>query len=118
MIKTSSRAVKAKDKLILHKSLRVPIDGLMAEEIPREVPKKKPTEQNQEPQKDEDKQDVSEEPLDKKDRKKQLKQEKRDKRKLKKELKVAFKTQQEKVVKVNTTEVGGIKPGVSVKKIY
>jgi hypothetical protein len=51
-------------------------------------------------------------------RKKQMKQEKRDKRKLKKELKMAFKTQSTKLVKATTTEIGAIRAGISIKKIY
>ena len=51
-------------------------------------------------------------------RKKQMKQEKRDKRKLKKELKLAFKSQSTKLVKATTTEIGAIRAGISIKKIY
>lgn len=47
-----------------------------------------------------------------------MKQEKREKRKLKKELKLAFKNQQTKLVKAHTSDIGSLKPGVSVKKIY
>lgn len=47
-----------------------------------------------------------------------MKQEKREKRKLKKELKMAFKNQNTKLVKSTTTEIGALKAGVSVKKIY
>ena len=54
----------------------------------------------------------------KKLRKKQLKEEKREKRKLKKDLKVAFKTQNTRLVKATTTEIGQIKSGVSIRKIY
>jgi hypothetical protein len=47
-----------------------------------------------------------------------MKQEKRDKRKLKKELKLAFKSQSTKLVKATTTEIGAIRAGISIKKIY
>lgn len=47
-----------------------------------------------------------------------MKQEKREKRKLKKELKMAFKTQNGKLVKATTAEIGALRVGVSVKKIY
>jgi hypothetical protein len=47
-----------------------------------------------------------------------MKEEKREKRRLKKELKLAFKTQNTKLVKATTTEVGAIRAGISVKKIY
>jgi hypothetical protein len=51
-------------------------------------------------------------------KKKQMKQEKRDKRRLKKELKLAFKSQNGKLVKQTTAELGALRAGVSVKKIY
>ena len=47
-----------------------------------------------------------------------MKQEKRDKRKLKKELKLAFKSQNGKLVKATTAEIGQLRVGTSVKKIY
>jgi hypothetical protein len=47
-----------------------------------------------------------------------MKEEKREKRKLKKELKLAFKNQSSKLVKATTTEIGAIRAGISVKKIY
>ena len=56
--------------------------------------------------------------LDKAQKKKQMKEEKREKRKLKKELKLAFKNQSSKLVKATTTEIGAIRAGISVKKIY
>jgi len=59
-----------------------------------------------------------EESKDKAARKKQLKQEKREKRKLKKELKIAFQSQNGKLVKQTTAELGQLRAGVSVKKIY
>ena len=55
---------------------------------------------------------------EKKLHKKQVKAEQKEKRKLKKELKMAFKTQDHKNAINDITEVGGIKAGVSVKKIY
>lgn len=55
---------------------------------------------------------------DKASKKKQMKQEKREKRKLKKELKLAFQSQNKKLVKATTAEVGALRVGVSVKKIY
>ena len=55
---------------------------------------------------------------DKAAKKKQMKQEKRDKRKLKKELKLAFKSQNTKLIKQTTADIGSLRVGVSVKKIY
>lgn len=54
----------------------------------------------------------------KKNVKKAQKAEKREKRKLKKELKIAFNTQHQRAHTQATTDVGEIKTGVSVKKIY
>ncbi|CDW89648.1 UNKNOWN [Stylonychia lemnae] len=137
VIKTT-RTVKVNNKKMeLHKQFKVPIEGLMAMEIdvPRETKKLKknakgPYEQVEEIEsegsssgnEDQDQKDGAEgesDPKDlKKQRKLQQKQEKRDKRKLKKELKLAFKTQNTKLVKATTTEIGALKTGVSVKKIY
>lgn len=47
-----------------------------------------------------------------------MKEEKREKRKLKKELKLAFKSQNTKLVKATTNEIGQLRAGTSVKKIY
>lgn len=47
-----------------------------------------------------------------------MKEERREKRKLKKELKLAFQNQNKKLVKATTTDIGALKSGVSVKKIY
>jgi len=47
-----------------------------------------------------------------------MKLEKREKRKIKKDLKIAFKSQNTKLLKAATTEMGALKAGVSVKKIY
>ena len=47
-----------------------------------------------------------------------MKEEKRLKRKMKKELKMAFQTQNHKLVKATTADIGGLRAGVSIKKIY
>ena len=97
----------------------------MAEEIdlgkkPSAAAKEKPKDtpyQEDEGSSSEDDQEAADAP-DKAARKKQLKQEKRDKRRLKKELKLAFKSQNGKLVKATTAELGQLRVGVSVKKIY
>ena len=55
---------------------------------------------------------------DRKAHKKLVKAQQRDKRKLKKQLKQAFNGQMQAQAALSTTEVGGIRQGVSVKKIY
>ena len=47
-----------------------------------------------------------------------VKQQQREKRQMKKQLKNAFATSIQAQVANNTTEAGGIRKGVSVKKIY
>lgn len=76
------------------------------------------TQQQDDIESEDDKSEGEHDEEDKKKRKKQVKQEKREKRKLKKELKLAFKSQNTKLAKAATTEIGALKTGVSVKKIY
>ena len=126
-------------KIELHKAFKVPIDGLtpIAEEIV--IAKEKKVNQTRQgpytlAQKDQssdsEDQDFKAPPLEEqskdkkslkkelqKTQKKEVKVEKREKRKLKKELKLAFKGQAERNVKLDTVQIGAIKPGVSVKTI-
>ena len=134
IIKTNRVVKLRKHKLEMHKQLKVPIDGLIAEEIEvktkanieekaRKLAAKGPYAVDEEIESgsgsDEEEADGDIDPTDmKKLRKKQIKQEKRDKRKLKKELKMAFKTQNSKLLKSTTTDIGALKSGVSVRKIY
>ena len=120
VIKTVGRVVKTKQRMELHKQFKVPLEGLMAEEITivKEKPKK-PAKALVEA--DDSSDDADEEKggnESKAARKKQMKQEKREKRKLKKELKIAFQSQNSKLVKQTTAELGALRAGVSVKKIY
>jgi protein LTV1 len=86
VIKTTARVVKTKQHMQLHKQFKVPLDGLMAEEITMEKPAlKRPLVEESDSEGEE-----PSVPVDKAGRKKQLKEEKREKRKLKKELKLAF----------------------------
>ena len=55
---------------------------------------------------------------DRKAQKKMVKQQQREKRQMKKQLKNAFSTSIQAQVANNITEAGGIRKGVSVKKIY
>jgi protein LTV1 len=143
IVKTQGRVVRTKQRIELHKQFKVPLEGLMAEEISTlTTSHKKKTVKEQvasakngpyqqveeedddgsESEKDESSGAAAEpeggENNEKTMRKKQMKQEKRDKRKLKKELKLAFKSQSTKLVKATTTEIGAIRAGISIKKIY
>ena len=127
--------VRTKQHIELHKQFKVPLDGLIAEEITTLTGNKKKSVKEQlasaktgpyqqvesgddsESEKDESSA-LAADNSEKAQRKKQMKQEKRDKRKLKKELKMAFKTQSTKLVKATTTEIGAIRAGISIKKIY
>jgi hydroxymethylpyrimidine pyrophosphatase-like HAD family hydrolase len=98
----------------------VPLEGMMAEEISRPKKQSKGTSdaylEQQESAKVEE--DAVVDDNSKAAKKKMLKEEKREKRKLKKELKQAFKDQNGKLVKSATAEIGQLRAGVSVKKIY
>ena len=132
VIKTERRIKPSeRNKIMLHKQFKVPVDGLIpvAEEITIQKEKRKADLSGpfQRQEVDDDEQEKREEieedkdgaPLDpRKAHKKQVKEEQRDKRKLKKELKQAFETEKHRNHKVNTVDAGMIKPGVSVKKIY
>lgn len=114
-------------KIELHKQFKVPVDGLMpiAEEITIQKEKKK-KEKAVGPYQDVSgsdsveeitAEDATKESKDKKALKKEVKEQQREKRKLKKELKLAFAGQKQRNVKIDTVEVGAMKPGVSVKVI-
>ena len=62
--------------------------------------------------------DLEEKPIDKKAHKKMVKAQQQEKRKLKKQLKQAFNFSSLKQAAIDVTESGGIRAGVSVKKIY
>jgi len=116
VIKTAGRVVKTKQRMELHKQFKVPLDGLMAEEITVVKPKKIPVLVEADDSSDDADEAVKDD--SKASRKKQMKQEKREKRKLKKELKIAFQSQNSKLVKQTTADLGALRAGVSVKKIY
>ena len=118
-------------KIELHKQFKVPIDGLipLAEEITIQKEKRaaeakpfiaKASKQGESPAAspraalDESEQSVA----DKKQRKKMVKAQQREKRQLKKQLKQAFNQTLQTQVANEVTEQGGIRKGVSVKKIY
>jgi protein LTV1 len=107
VIKTVTRVVKTGTARIeLHRQFKVPLDGLMAEEITLAGPAKKTAKEKAQQakagplveQSDEGEESSNEDVeapgapgvSDKAAKKKQMKQEKREKRKLKKELKLAF----------------------------
>jgi len=135
-------------KIELHKQFKVPIDGLipLAETIT--LKKEKKADENKPFQKVEKKQQYTSmlggspaaaspreladaeaddeaeaeaegaEPNEKKAHKKAVKAEQREKRKMKKQLKNAFMTSIQSEIVINTTAMGGLRKGVSVKKIY
>ena len=120
IIKTTSRVVRTKQRMEMHKQFKVPLDGLMAEEIsikPVQAAKKEAA-AGPYVEKEAEKESESGDEDDKAGRKKKLKEEKREKRKLKKQLKIAFTSQNSKIIKQTTAEVGALRVGVSVKKIY
>ena len=118
----------------MHKQFKVPLDGLIAEEITVEDSKKaivKPKRnlatllveaEDSESSDDNNEEGEAAAPNtaggEKALKKKLLKEEKREKRRQKKELKLAFSTQNIKLLKQTTAVIGGIRAGVSVKKIY
>ena len=111
----TTRVVKvSKHKIELDKQFQVPLEGLVAVEVTKKTVKPYAVEEIES-----DKGDNAENAEEgKMDKKKAMKLERREKRKLKKELKQAFKDQNGKLVKATTAEIGAIRTGISVKKIY
>ena len=126
VIKTQKRVrPNQRIKIELHKQFRVPVDGLtpMAEEIVVQKEKKAVantpfTKIDESSSEDEPADEVGEADDSRKAHKKRVKEEKREKRRLKKELKLAFSSQHTKHQLNLANENGGIKAGISVKKIY
>ena len=141
LIKTERRVRPSQRmKIELHKQFKVPVDGLLplAEEI-TVYKEKKAAMDNNKPfsrvpaasgqgerppasprgEEDADEEVEQEEPeVDKKAQKKLVKAQQRAKRQMKKQLKQAFNSQIQTEVAKGVTEMGGIRQGISIKKIY
>lgn len=114
-------------KIELHKQFKVPIDGLipLAEEITMKKEKKaaednkpfkKVVKSGESPAASPRAEESS--TFDRKAHKKLVKAQQREKRQLKKQLKVAFSSTLQQQAAFEITEAGGIRKGVSVKKIH
>ena len=117
-IKTTKR-VKPRVTIEMHKAFRVPVDGLtaIAEEIIIEKKKARGDGLKAYEEASGSDSEAPEGALDKKEAKKQLKAENREKRRMKKQLKLAFAGQLTVNKRMDTNMTGDLRAGVSVKKI-